>query len=474
MKVLLTGSTGYIGRRLKQKLLDDETVELKLLVRNKKSISPTILDKVEVIEGDTFNKEALKEALKDVEVAYYLIHSLSNENYKDLDKISAQNFLDVAEECGVKRIIYLGGLGVKNEDTSEHLLSRIETGEILSSSKSVQTIWLRAGVIIGSGSASFEIIRNLTEKLPVMTTPKWVDTKAQPIAVNDVLSYLHDSLYLEVRENLIVDIGSAQLSYKEMMEKTALALGLKRFLIPVPFMSINISSYWLNLFTPVPFTIAKALIEGLKSEVIIQNQNARKYFPKIVPMSYEDAVKSAIKEIEENQVISRWNDKGDGVWEKIGQKEISKAIFIDRKEEDISNIEPSKVYQSFIGIGGENGWFDFDFLWELRGIIDKLIGGVGLKRGRRSQCDLRISDCLDFWKVVDLKENERLLLYAQMKLPGSAWLEFKIQDNKLIQSAYFYPKGVLGRLYWYALVPLHYFVFNNMIKSIVKKAKDLK
>ena len=474
MKVLLTGSTGYIGRRLKQKLLDDESVDLKLLVRNKKTISPTILDKVEVIEGDTFNKEALKEALKDVEIAYYLIHSLSNENYKDLDKISAQNFLDVAEECGVKRIIYLGGLGVKNEDTSEHLLSRIETGEILSSNKSVQTIWLRAGVIIGSGSASFEIIRNLTEKLPVMTTPKWVDTKAQPIAVNDVLSYLHDSLYLEVRENLIVDIGSAQLSYKEMMEKTALALGLKRFLIPVPFMSINISSYWLNLFTPVPFTIAKALIEGLKSEVVIQNQNARKYFPKLVPMSYEDAVKSAIKEIEENQVISRWNDKGDGVWEKIGQKEISKAIFIDRKEEDISNIEPSKVYQSFIGIGGKNGWFDFDFLWELRGIIDKLIGGVGLKRGRRSQCDLRISDCLDFWKVVDLKENERLLLYAQMKLPGNAWLEFKIQENKLIQSAYFYPKGVLGRLYWYVLIPLHYFVFNNMIKSIVKKAKDLK
>ena len=474
MKVLLTGSTGYIGRRLKQKLLDDESVELKLLVRNKKTISPTILDKVEVIEGDTFNKEALKEALKDVEIAYYLIHSLSNENYKDLDKISAQNFLDVAEECGVKRIIYLGGLGVKNKDTSEHLLSRIETGEILSSSKSVQTIWLRAGVIIGSGSASFEIIRNLTEKLPVMTTPKWVDTKAQPIAVNDVLSYLHDSLYLEVKENLIVDIGSEQLKYKDMMKKTANALGLKRFLIPLPFMSINISSYWLNLFTPVPFTVAKALIEGLKSEVVIQNQNARKYFPKLVPMSYEDAVKSAIKEIEENQVISRWNDKGDGVWEKIGQKEISKAIFIDRKEEDISNIEPSKVYQSFIGIGGDNGWFDFDFLWELRGIIDKLIGGVGLKRGRRSQCDLRISDCLDFWKVVDLKENERLLLYAQMKLPGSAWLEFKIQDNKLIQSAYFYPKGVLGRLYWYALIPLHYFVFNNMIKSIVKKAKDLK
>jgi len=472
MKVLLTGSTGYIGRRLKQLLLDDENIELKLLVRNKKSV--TSIDKnVSIIQGDTFDKESLKEALKDVEVAYYLIHSLSNENYKDLDKISAQNFLDVANECGVKKIIYLGGLGVKDENTSEHLLSRIETGEILSSNKNVQTIWLRAGVIIGSGSASFEIIRNLTEKLPIMTTPKWVNTKAQPIAVTDVLSYLHKSLYLDVKENLIVDIGSEQLSYKNMMLKTAKVLGLKRILITLPFMSINLSSYWLNLFTPVPYAVAKALVEGLKSEVIIQNDHAKKYFPDIIPISYEDAVANAIKEIEENQVISRWNDKADGVWEKNAQNEISKAIFIDRKELDISNIEASKVYQSFISIGGENGWFDFDFLWELRGIIDKLIGGVGLKRGRRSQCDLRISDCLDFWKVVDLKENERLLLYAQMKLPGEAWLEFKIKDNKLIQSAYFYPKGVLGRLYWYALIPLHYFVFNNMIKSIIKKAKTL-
>ena len=472
MKVLLTGSTGYIGRRLKQILLNDENIELKLLVRNKKSVS-SLNENTQIIEGDTFNKESLKKALKDVEVAYYLIHSLSNENYKDLDKISAQNFLDVAAQCGVKRIIYLGGLGVKDENTSEHLLSRIETGEILSSNKNVQTIWFRAGVIIGSGSASFEIIRNLTEKLPIMTTPKWVDTKAQPIAVTDVLSYLHNGLYLEKRENLIVDIGSEQLSYKNMMLKTAKVLGLKRILITLPFMSINLSSYWLNLFTPVPFTVAKALIEGLKSEVIIQNDHAKKYFPNITPISYEQAVKNAIKEIEENQVISRWNDKGDGVWEKNAQNEISKAVFIDRKEVDISNIEASKVYQSFIGIGGVNGWFDFDFLWELRGIIDKLIGGVGLKRGRRSQCDLRISDCLDFWKVVDLQKDERLLLYAQMKVPGEAWLEFKIKDNKLIQSAYFYPKGVFGRLYWYALVPLHYFVFNNMIKSIIKKAKAL-
>lgn len=473
MKVLLTGSTGYIGRRLKKKLLEDKNIDLRLLVRNKNSLSSDVANNIEIIQGDTFDIESLKIALKDVDVAYYLIHSLNKDNYKDLDKLSAQNFLDVAVSCNVKRIIYLGGLGVKNIDTSEHLLSRIETGEILSSNKNIQTIWIRAGIIIGSGSASFEIVRNLTEKLPIMTTPKWVDTIAQPIAVNDVLLYLQNSLHLQTKENLMIDIGSEKLSYKNMMLKTAKVLGLKRVIIPLPFMSINISSYWLNLFTPVPFSVAKALIEGLKSEVVIQNDNAKKYFPNITPISYKNAVANAIKEIEENQVISRWNDKADDVWEKNAQNEISKAVFIDRKEIDISNIEPSKVYQSFIGIGGENGWFDFDFLWELRGIIDKLIGGVGLKRGRRSQCDLRISDCLDFWKVVDLKKDERLLLYAQMKLPGEAWLEFKIKDNKLIQSAYFYPKGVFGRLYWYALIPLHYFVFNNMIKSIIKKAKTL-
>jgi uncharacterized protein YbjT (DUF2867 family) len=473
MKVLLTGSTGYIGRRLKKKLLEDKNIDLRLLVRNINGLSSDVANNVEIIQGDTFDTESLKIALKDVDVAYYLIHSLNKDNYKDLDRLSAQNFLDIAVSCNVKRIIYLGGLGVKNSDTSEHLLSRIETGEILSSNKNIQTIWIRAGIIIGSGSASFEIVRNLTEKLPVMTTPKWVNTKAQPVAVDDVLLYLQNSLYLQTTDNLVVDIGSEKLSYKNMMLKTAKVLGLKRVIIPLPFMSINISSYWLNLFTPVPFSVAKALIEGLKSEVVIQNDNAKKYFPNITPISYEEAVSNAIKEIENDQVISRWNDNFDNVWEKNSQNEISKAIFIDRKEENISNIEHSKIYQSFISIGGDNGWFDFDFLWELRGIIDKMIGGVGLKRGRRSQCDLRISDCLDFWKVVDLKQNERLLLYAQMKLPGSAWLEFKIKDNKLIQSAYFYPKGVFGRLYWYALVPLHYFIFKNMIKSIIKKASSL-
>ncbi len=466
MKVLITGATGYIGRRLKQKLLSDKRLKIRVYIRNKISLSSNISNDIEIFEGDTFDKEKLKKALMDVHTAYYLIHSLNNTNYKNIDKVSAQNFIDVAEECGVKKIIYLGGLGVKNENTSEHLLSRIETGEILSSSKNIQTIWLRAGVIIGSGSISFEIIRNLTEKLPIMTTPKWVYTKAQPIAVDNVLEYLHESLYINCNDSLIVDIGSEKLSYRDMMIKTGHVLGLKRVLIPLPFLTITLSSYWLNIFTPVPYVVSKALIEGLKSEVTIQNDNAIKYFPNINTISFEESVKKAIEEIKNNQVISRWSDN----WDKEHSRQISDAIYVDRRVENIKNIPKEKIFKSFISIGGENGWFDYDFLWEIRGIIDKMLGGVGLQRGRRLQNDLRVGDSLDFWKVVDIKNNERLLLLAQMKLPGTAWLEFKLEGNKLIQSAYFYPKGLWGRIYWYSLIPVHYFVFSNMIKQIIKKA----
>lgn len=470
MKVLLTGANGYIGRRLKNIFKNQKDVELRIFVRNKKSLSKEALESFEVVQGDTFDKDALKKALCGVDAAYYLIHSLNKENYKELDRLSAQNFIDIARECGVKRVIYLGGLGVKNSDTSKHLLSRIETGEVLSSSDSVQTIWIRAGVIIGSGSASFEIIRNLVEKLPLMITPKWVDTYAQPIAVDDVINYLLSSLYLKHDKNLIVDIGSSKMRYRDMMLNAAKVLGLKRYILSVPFMSINLSSYWLNLFTPVPFIVAKALIEGLKSEVTIQNDNAKIYFKDIVPMSYIDAVKKAVQEIQQHQVISRWSDTDGSSWDERHAKEINDAIFVDRKEADISFYDKDKIFKAIKSIGGENGWFDYDFLWEIRGIIDKVLGGAGINRGRRDSCDLRLGECLDFWRVEDIKENERLLLFAQMKVPGSAWLEFKIEGEKLIQSAYFYPKGLWGRVYWYFFIPMHYFIFNNMIKSILKNS----
>jgi len=466
MNVLLTGANGYIGRRLKHRLLEDDNVKLKILVRNKSSLLNK-LDNVEVVEGSSFDLDSLRKALSGVDVAYYFIHSLTSQNYQELDKQSAKNFLDIALECGVKKIIYLGGLGEK-ESASTHLISRIETGEILSSAPDkIQTLWFRAGVIIGSGSASFEIIRNITQKLPIMITPKWVSTLAQPIGVDDVIEYLYQGLYLDNKENLIVDIGSEQMSYKDMMENTARVMGLERKLIPVPFLSPKISSYWLTFFTPVPFNVASSLVEGLKSKVVIQNDNAMRFFD-IKPKSFKDSVAQALKEIEENQVISRWSDSSGDMWEKDHTKDIANAIFTDRQIRDISNMDKEKVFEAFMCIGGQNGWFGYDWLWSLRGFIDKLLGGYGTNRGRRDQCMVRIGDSLDFWKVVDVKDNERLLLYAQMKLPGRAWLEFIIKDGKLIQTAYFYPNGLWGRIYWYLLIPAHWLIFRNMIDNIIK------
>lgn len=471
MKILLTGANGYIGRRLKHKLIKNPDLHLKILVRNKQSMSQNLAN-VEMIEGSTFDETSLFEALSGVDVAFYLIHSLGSKNYEELDRISAQNFLNMAIKCNVKKIIYLGGLGEKST-ASLHLKSRMETGEILSSRpKEIQTIWFRAGVIIGSGSASFEIIRNLAQKLPVMITPKWVCTMAQPIGVDDVIEYLSQATSLDYPDNLIVDIGSEKMNYKNMMLQTAQAMGLRRYLIPVPVLSPRLSSYWLTIFTPVPFNVSSSLVEGLKSEVIIQNDNAKKFFD-IVPQDFQSAVSQALKEIEQNQVISRWSDSSGDIWEKDHSKDIANAVFIDRQVRDISGYEISKIYNSFMCIGGENGWFAYDWLWGLRGIIDKVFGGFGTNRGRRDACDLRIGDSLDFWKVVDVVPNKRLLLFAQMKLPGRAWLEFMIEDGKLIQSAYFYPSGILGRLYWYSLIPLHWLIFGDMADAIVENAKNL-
>jgi len=473
MKVLLTGANGYIGRRLKEKLLHED-VELRLLARNPKSLAPNL--EAEVFQGDSFDVESLEKALDGVDVAYYLIHSLQDKNYRELDKLSAHNFLNAAIKQGVKRIIYLGGLGIK-EQASTHLLSRIETGEILSSrADEIECIWIRAGVIIGSGSASFEIIRHLTEKLPVMVTPKWVKTLAQPIAVDDVISYLFKAKELKLEKSIVVDIGSEVMTYKNMMLGCAYALGLKRWIFPLPFLTISLSSYWLNFFTPVPYNVARSLIEGLSSEVIAQNDNAKKYFVEITPMSFESAVKQAIQEMEENQVFSRWSDAGGGgdLWDKEYKNDASAALLLDRKTASLDGLSKEALYKTFCSIGGDEGWFGFTWLWEVRGVMDKMIGGAGLNRGRRDAYELRIGESVDFWRVEDLQEGKRLLLRAQMIVPGKAWLEFKIQEDEFVQTAYFYPRGLLGRLYWYMLVPVHYFVFKNMISSIMKKAKKTK
>jgi uncharacterized protein YbjT (DUF2867 family) len=468
--VLVTGATGYIGRRLTHRLLETSALKVRLLVRNKKKVQVSIGELVEIQEGSTFDAESLAAALKGVDTAFYLIHSMeATGDYRNLDRVSAENFRDACIEAGVRRIIYLGGLGVK-ESASKHLLSRIETGEILSAKPDrIETIWLRAGVIIGSGSSSFEIIRNLCQKLPVMITPRWVRNHTQPIGVDDVLSYLQASVELQHHGNLVVDIGSEELSFQEMMEQAAEVMGLKRYLFPVPVLSPRFSSYWLILFTPIPYKLAAALVEGLKSETVMQNDNATKLYPEIQPLSFKQAVARAIRELEHNQVLSRWCDStGQQACDIRDFDNPAGAILRDVRIVLFKNGERREdVFQSACAIGGTNGWFRYDFLWRIRGIIDKLVGGYGLNRGRRLNQELRVGDALDFWKVVDIKPGKRLLLYAQMKLPGQGWLEFDVQSDQLVQTAHFLPRGILGRLYWYLVMPLHHFALHDLARTIV-------
>jgi uncharacterized protein YbjT (DUF2867 family) len=473
-RVLITGATGYIGRRLKKKLMAAPEFQVRIFVRNASKVEAKTREQIEIVEGDTFDKEKLGRALKNIDVAFYLIHSMgADKDFSSLDRTSAENFRDACIAAGVKKIIYLGGLGVK-ETASKHLLSRIETGEILSARQDrIVTIWIRAGIIIGAGSMSFEILRNLVQKLPIMITPKWVTTRTQPIAVDNVLAYLTASIWLGTEENIIVDIGSDAMNFKDMMLAAARVMGLRRFVLPLPVLTTKLSSYWLIFFTPVPYKIAAALVEGLKSETLQQNDNAARYFPEITPLSFEDSVRGAIKEIEEEQLISRWCDSSAGeVCDIIHQDDPSSAIIRDRRVVKFDNVLPEKVFQAALAIGGERGWYRYNFLWWLRGLIDKLVGGYGLNRGRRLSDELRVGDALDFWKVADIKTNKRLLLLAQMKLPGKAWLEFVIEGNQLIQTAHFYPRGLLGRLYWYSTLVLHNLVFQDLAEKIIKQAAE--
>ncbi|MBU2643583.1 SDR family oxidoreductase [bacterium] len=474
-KVLITGSTGYIGRRLKDLLLHRSDLDLRLLVRNKSKVRGSVLQKVTVVEGDTFNQASLLEALQGIDTAYYLIHSMgSDSDFEERDRVSAGNFRDACIEAGVKRVIYLGGLGVK-ETASAHLLSRIETGEILSARPDLlQTIWFRAGIIIGSGSASFEIVRNLVQKLPMMITPKWVNTRTQPIAINDVLDYLADAIDIALTGDLIVDIGTETITFRGMMKATAKVMKLKRVLFPVPVLSPKLSSYWLILFTPVPFQMARALVEGLKSETVVLNDHARTYFPRITPMTFEASIQSALEEMEHHHVLSRWSDSSAGdVTDLRNQDGISNAIYRHRRVFSLDGLPRERIFRSICSLGGETGWFVLNRLWQIRGLIDKLAGGYGLNRGRRDSRHLRVGDALDFWKVADLQENRRLLLVAQMKLPGKAWLEFDIQPDQLIQTAHFHPRGILGRLYWITMLPVHQIIFGKLGKRIIRYAAEL-
>lgn len=474
MNILLTGATGYIGRRLLKRLLADESVRLRLFVRNARKVQADLEGRVEPFEGNTLEKGSIQKGLEGIDVAYYLIHSMeAGADFEKLDRLNAQNFLEVCIAKNVKRIIYLGGLGTK-DTASKHLRSRLETGEILSSRPDrIRSVWLRAAVIIGSGSAGFEIIRHLVQKLPVMTTPRWVRTQTQPVGVSDVLEYLFQAKDVPVEGSVTVDIGAEKMSFKDMLLRSAGVMGLKRTIIPVPLLSPRLSSGWLKLMTPVPYPIAKALVQGLKSETTIQNDNARIYFPRIHPLSYEESFRRALDEIERSQVISRWCDSSaKKTCDIVGLDRLESAVYREKISADLGALPAESVFSVVESIGGDNGWFTYDWLWRLRGFIDILFGGPGLSRGRRDPNRLRIGDALDFWKVVDLKPNKRLLLGNQMKVPGKAWLEISIEGSRLVVTAHYYPKGLWGRLYWLLTKPLHKLIFSDMVKGIIKKARQ--
>ncbi len=477
MKVLLTGANGYIGMRLLPALLQSgHTVYCIVRNRSRFPYSSNPSDQIRIIEADLLRKETLENLPTDVDLAYYLVHSMSDRvgNFSDMENLSANNFTEYLDKTACEQIVYLSGI-VNESELSEHLASRLSVEETLQKAKASLTV-LRAGIIVGSGSASFEIIRDLVEKLPIMIAPKWLNTRCQPIAIRNVIEYLSLVPENNATRNKTFDIGGPEvLTYREMLLQYAEVRGLKRFIITLPILTPKLSSLWLYFVTATSYNLARNLVDSMKVDVVAKDDAITKLIPtKRIP--YREAVRLAFLKIKQNTVISSWKDSvvttGSALSDVEDYVEVPEhGCFKDVKEKRLHR--PSEeVLNNIWRIGGEQGWYYGTFLWKIRGYLDKLVGGIGLRRGRRSPTEIFPGDALDFWRViVASQEKKRLLLFAEMKLPGEAWLEFKIKNrngvNTLIQTATFRPKGILGRLYWYAVWPFHIFVFQGMIESIV-------
>ncbi|MNS59747.1 NmrA-like family protein [compost metagenome] len=472
MKILLTGATGYIGKRLLPMLVGQgHHVFCCVRDKNRFYCPKEFENKVTVIEVDFLKQESLHAIPNDLEAAYYLIHSMSGSdtNYDELESISALHFVEHINQTKVKQVIYLSGI-VNDQSLSKHLSSRKAVETILNTGIFATTT-LRAGIIVGSGSASFEIIRDLVNKLPIMITPKWLNTKCQPIAITDVLEFLTKSLLNPVTYNQSFDIGGPDiLTYKEMLLGFAKAKKLKRWIFTIPVMTPKLSSYWLYFVTSTSYKLATALVSSMKVEVVCRDHKINELL-QVTPMSYPQALSRALIKVEEDQVASSWKDSlvsgrfNSNISEYL--KVPKKDCFIDRRKMEIMNRD--FTVERIWSIGGETGWYYGDWLWNLRGFIDKLYGGVGSRRGRTNKHDIHSGDALDFWRVLYAnKEEGKLILFAEMKLPGEAWLEFKIINNTLYQSATFRPRGIWGKLYWYSVLPFHGFIFNGMLQKLIR------
>ena len=471
--ILLTGATGYIGGRLMRRLRQEGYL-LRCLTRRPEALAHLKQSGIEVVYGDVLKKESLKkEIFKDAETAFYLIHSLgAREGFIEQDQIAAKNFGQAAACAGVERIIYLGGLANPDEELSDHLRSRIETGERLRDS-GVQVIEFRASIILGSGSLSFEMIRALVEKLPVMTTPRWVKVQAQPIGVSDVLDYLLAAVSLKTEGNRIFEIGGAdQVSYMDIMREYARQRGLKRTMIPVPVLTPKLSSYWLGLVTPLYARIGRKLIDGVRNPTVVRDQSALEDFS-IRPKTTAEAIAEALR-CENNEFAeTHWADalSSGGTPRSWGGVRFGNRI-VDSKAVKVP-VAADQAFKPVNRIGGETGWYYADFLWRLRGFLDLLVGGVGLRRGRKHPEKLRVGDPLDFWRVEIYEPGRRLRLAAEMKLPGRAWLDFEVvplseTESEIRQTAIFDPVGLGGILYWKVCLPFHILIFSGMLRNIAK------
>lgn len=473
--VLLTGATGYVGGRLLP-LLKEHGVRVRCLARRPENLQSRIGDDTEVVQGDLLDADSLQAAMTGIDTAYYLVHSMgASGSFEEQDRIAARNFAFAASKDGVKRIIFLGGLGDDDETLSPHLRSRHEVGDILRESK-CQVIEFRASIVIGSGSLSFELVRALVQRLPVMICPKWVSVLAQPIAIEDLLAYLVEGLRWEEKESRVFEIGGPdQVSYGEIMREYARQRGLRRWFVSVPVLTPRLSSLWLGLVTPVYARIGRKLVDSMRNPTVIKDHAASQEFA-VKPRNLAGSIQRALTNEDEDFAVTRWSDalsssRGVMTW---GGVRFGNRI-VDSRCINVS-VAPNRAFRPIRRIGGKQGWYYASFLWTVRGWIDLLCGGIGLRRARRDPEQLRVGEVLDWWRVVEFEPDQRLRLAAEMKVPGRAWLEFEVQPSAngsvIRQTAIFDPAGVFGLAYWYGIYPLHALIFRGMLHRIATAAEE--
>ncbi|WP_432822580.1 SDR family oxidoreductase [Trichloromonas sp.] len=479
--VLVAGATGYIGARLIPRLLQ-AGYKVRALARTPAKLRdrPWAADpNIEIVRGDLLDRDSMLSACRGCQAAFYLVHSMNptSSDFARTDRVAAGNMAAAAEAAGLARIIYLSGLGEEDGTLSEHLRSRAEVARLLRAGKVPVTV-LRAAMIIGSGSASFEILRYLVERLPVMITPRWVGTPCQPIAIENVLYYLVGCLACDETAGRVLDIGQPEVvSYRQLMRTFAEEAGLaKRLIIPVPVLTPRLSSYWIHLVTPVPAVLARPLAEGLRNSVVCQDHSIRELIPQQL-LDCRQAIRRALEETRSHQIESSWRDAGaisPAAWSNPGDPAWAGGTHFDDSRRLRLDAPVEEAWKAVVRIGGKTGWYHADWLWWIRGLLDQLVGGIGLRRGRRCPVDLSPGDAVDFWRVAEVEKPRRLLLVAEMKVPGEALLEFRIDGDDggalITQSARFRPRGLLGILYWYAIAPAHNYVFNGMLRGIARSA----